>query len=231
MAGSTPIPFKLFGLQRSGTNLAWLLILENFKAISLEHGNEWKHGYISDNHRSWTEDGQPVRLVICIKNPYSWLVSCYNYFKVQKDVDPSIDRNFQGTWDFAQFVQSPSYGFKNPIDRWNSLNRHWLEFPAQKEFSEFILHESMLHPQGQYDVLTRMQRNQHFSRRRGAIHIVSQKIDIGMQFHGRFDAEYYQNKRYLKCYSKHLLDFLNDSVDDQLLQLFGYQRISTVMRL
>ncbi len=219
-----PVPFKLFGLQRSGTNLARLLMLQNFEATSLEIGHEWKHGRISDAHRDWIHEGQPVRLIICVKNPYAWLVSCYNYFVTNLHADPTIDRSFQKTWDFSQFVQNPSYNFKNPIDRWNSMIRHWLEFPTNKQFSEIILHESMLDAQGQRGVLERIEKNQKLFRKCNEINSASQRVGIGMRLQGNFNFEYYEQKHYLVHYSEYLLDFVNQFVDLNTLAFLGYKK-------
>jgi hypothetical protein len=219
------IPFKLFGLQGSGTNLARLLLLQAFEVASLETGHEWKHGYISAEHRGWMHDGQPVRLIICVKNPYAWLVSCYNYFVTNLGTDPTVDQGFRRAWGFAQFVQYPSYNFKNPIDRWNSLIRHWLEFPSQPQFSEIILQESMLDAQGQQSVLARIETNQHLSRKNyKVICETSRRVGVEMRLGERFDAEYYRQRRYLAHYSGCLLDFVNQSIDMDLFRLFGYEK-------
>jgi hypothetical protein len=199
-------------------------MLQNFEATSLEIGHEWKHGYISDQHRDWNQDGQPVRLIICVKNPYAWLVSCYNYFMTNQHADPTIDQSFQKAWDFDQFIQNPSYHFANPIDRWNGLVRHWLEFPTNKQFSEIILHESMLDTQGQRSVLERIEKNQQFARKRDVINGASKRVGIGMRLQGNFNFEYYQQKHYMAHYSENLLDFVNQLIDPNILTLLGYKK-------
>ncbi len=219
-------PFKLFGLQRSGTNLARWLLLHNFEAVSLEVGNEWKHGAIASEHQNWICDGEHVRLIICIKNPYAWLVSCYNYFASNRYADRTIDNNFDETWDFNQFVMSPSYHFTNPIVRWNSMVRHWIEFPTHRQFSEVVLHESMLNAKSQLEVLTRIENNQHLLRKREGIRDISERVDIGMQLREPFQFEYYLSRCYLDHYSERLLNFVNQFVDADLFKRFGYQKIS-----
>ena len=46
------IPFKVFGLQRTGTNLMVALLTRNFVVRSLEIGAEWKHGPLIKRVRS-----------------------------------------------------------------------------------------------------------------------------------------------------------------------------------
>ena len=67
MQPETLIPFKLFGLQRSGTNLMQLLMLSNFQVRSMERSLEWKHGRVRDAHRR--VDGIPLRLDSLCQKP------------------------------------------------------------------------------------------------------------------------------------------------------------------
>jgi hypothetical protein len=47
------------------------LLLKNFRALSCEIGTPWKHGPAS-GFPYWYE-GEPVRVIVCVKNPYAWL--------------------------------------------------------------------------------------------------------------------------------------------------------------
>ncbi len=66
------IPFKVFGPQRTGTNLMVALLTRNFFVHSLEIGAEPKHGPVEKVERQW--NGTPARFVLCVKNPYAWLL-------------------------------------------------------------------------------------------------------------------------------------------------------------
>src|SRR6185437_7112132 len=120
------IPFKVFGLQRSGTNLMVALLTRNFHVHSLEHEAEWKHGPVRMPNRTW--NGVPARFILCVKNPYAWVVSCYRYFQRSWQCDPTVAPQFQQnpSMPFDQFLRSPSYGFESPIHRWNQMHRLWL---------------------------------------------------------------------------------------------------------
>lgn len=50
------VPFRVFGLQRSCTNLAGYLCLTNFDLRECEKGLEWRHWYIEQYSREI--DGQ-----------------------------------------------------------------------------------------------------------------------------------------------------------------------------
>src|SRR5205085_704151 len=127
------IPFKLFGLQRTGTNLMQLLLGRNFNTISCESGTEWKHGKVADPAR--TLHGELLRFILCVKNPYAWLDSCYRYFQRSWRADRTVAPQFKSnpTMSFPDFVRSATYNFQSPVHRWNEMNRHWLnELPLDR---------------------------------------------------------------------------------------------------
>jgi hypothetical protein len=196
---------------------------------SLEKGLEWKHGFISPEHRNWRHDGEPVRLIICIKNPYAWLVSCYNYFVENYHADGTVDRAFKMSWDFENFVKSPSYDFKSPVDRWNTLLRHWLEFPENMEFTEIVLHESLLDESGQRRELRRIEKNQSLLRRKAKLLGISRRVDTEMRMRDPFNKAYYAKKRYFAYYSNEALEFVNSSIDMDLLNALGYKKAKHVL--
>src|SRR4051812_23752277 len=103
------VPVKIFGLQRTGTNLAAALLSRNFQVKLIEHGTEWKHGRVGDASRTW--NGSPVGFVLCVRNPYSWLVSCYRYFTKALGRDPTLPPQFaqDPPSSLESFVKSPSY--------------------------------------------------------------------------------------------------------------------------
>ncbi len=76
----SPAPLRVFGLQRTCTNLVRRGLMENFEVHPLTDGADWKHGPIG--RTGWKEwNGQLPRIVVCVRNPYAWLASCYGYFK------------------------------------------------------------------------------------------------------------------------------------------------------
>ena len=97
---------QLYGLFRTGTNYVSQLIENNFLVKIHHEGNEyglndrgfctnWKHGsYIGH----LLKEEYPA--VIVTKNPYAWLVSCYNYWR-KYPIGPELD-NFS----FEQFIKA-----------------------------------------------------------------------------------------------------------------------------
>ena len=217
-----PIPFKMFGLQRSGTNLARLLLMRNYEVESLERGGEWKHGHIAEAHRDWIHNGEPVRLIICVKNPYAWLHSCYRYFLRSKGADRTVAKQFRKDWAFADFVTGPTYHFSNPVARWNEMNRHWITFPRRNQYSEVILHESMLRPSQQEIVMADIEKRQGLIRQGEEISGAWRQVGVDMRRLGAFDVEYYENREYLAHFTEDLLSFVNQQLDREIVQVFGY---------
>ena len=160
--GLKRVPYKIFGLQRTGTNLMAALLERNFRVLSLEPRTEWKHGPVGKVQRTW--QGQAVRYVVCVRNPYAWLVACYRYFQKVKGLDRSIAPQFErnASMSFDEFVMTPSYGFDSPVARWNQMNLHWLsELPPK--YTAVVRQEDQL--TGQVAVLKRIERRFGFSRK------------------------------------------------------------------
>jgi len=65
--------FKLFGLQRTATNLVWRGVTENFEVESAEIGGEWKHGPIGRS----AEAG--CAIIVCTRHPLAWLDAMYRF--------------------------------------------------------------------------------------------------------------------------------------------------------
>ncbi len=76
------IPFKVFGLRRTGTNLMVALLTRNFFVHSLEIGAEWNHGPVD---------------------------SCFRYFQGSLDADPTVTPQFvtNPSMSFDEFVVTP----------------------------------------------------------------------------------------------------------------------------
>src|SRR5258708_8117767 len=122
-----PHPFKVFGLQRTGTNLIRALLTRNFHVGYLEESaTGWKHGPSRIKDTTW--NGTPIRFIVCVKNPYAWASSCYRFFRRVYDGDVTMAPQFQRdpSMSFDEFVMTPSYTFETPIHRWNEMNRLWL---------------------------------------------------------------------------------------------------------
>lgn len=213
------IPFKMFGLQRTGTNLMVALMQRNFHVHSLEIGAEWKHGPLESPDRQW--NGVPARFVLCVRNPYAWAVSCYRLFRRTYEGDSSVAPQFQRdpSMSFEEFAVTPTYEFETPIHRWNAMNRLWLDtLPADRRV--VVRQEDQL--DGQMRVLEKVEGELHLERLAPAIRMIEKRIDINAAPAGEMNRDYCIDREYMASYTPALLDRVNATLDWGLMAELGY---------
>jgi hypothetical protein len=212
-------PFKMFGLQRTGTNLMLSLMKLNFVVYSLERGSEWKHGVVKHPNRIW--NGLPARFVLCVKNPYAWLVSCYRYFQKSYRADGTVAPQFRenAAMSFAEFVRGPCYEFESPVHRWNKMYEHWIAFlPSNRTVT--IRQDDQLY--NQYQVLEHAEKKLALTRKNECLQCINDKVEVGEKVVGTMNHEYYLMKEYLSEYTHELLNQVNSIIDVNLLSHFYY---------
>jgi hypothetical protein len=212
------LPFKIFGLQRTGTNLMAALLTRNFHAESLEKWTRWKHGTAEKPLVRW--NGTCVRYIICVKNPYAWLASCFRYFCKARGRDPTLPSQFERhpSMSFDEFITSPSYEFTNPIERWNRMNEHWLgSLPSRHR--AVVRHEDIL--VDQIPILKQIDRTLNFSRRTIGLRRIHRRVDV---VPGDLPVErrYYLQREYMLEYSPSTLERINSQLNRALMARFSY---------
>lgn len=217
------IPFKVFGLQRTGTNLMVALMTRNFHVHSLEIGAEWKHGPVRRADRAW--NNSPARFVLCVRNPYAWLYSCYRYFRRANGVDRTVAPQFKRdpSVSFEEFVLTPTYTFATPVHRWNEMYARWLrELPEDR--TAIVRQDDQL--EHQTSVLEAVEAKLGLHRKLPELQPIDRRVDIGAHLHGSYerDQKYYLNREYMAEYSPSLLEKVDQLLDSQMLDTFGYSR-------
>lgn len=225
---------KIHGLQRSGTNYATYLLQENFKNTKiLVNLGGWKHGHYNIPY-SFNKE---MDVVVIFKNPYAWLWSVYEYWGPNKKLN--IGPNLQNV-SFEEFVKGRAtfeaqkgvpYLIRaaNAVQYWNNMNYHWLTINTKEKRVCHITYESLLI----YMHRTLLQIMDTFK-----LEPVSEDLDFkdskhtfipsaevlredtGNPFNKR---EYYLKGKYLDYYTKDLLDFVNQNLDQEVMQRLGYQ--------
>ncbi|MEM1353917.1 MAG: hypothetical protein AAGH88_03435, partial [Planctomycetota bacterium] len=204
------IPYKIHGLQRTGTNLSQYLLSKNFDVSSCESSGEWKHGLCGSTHS--LIDGQPLRYILCVKNPYAWIYSMYCYAKRAFGRDPTVDRKFNPNIEFKDFLHSPHYGFASPAWRWSYMYEHWLRaLPDQRRF--IIRHEDMLGTENQSEVLKNIADKFNLDLIGQTISTSSNRINIDCQVGKSMDTNTYLKSSYLKYYDHADLSEVHDSLN------------------
>lgn len=214
--------FKLFGLQRTCTNFMLRAMLDSFLVESLERGWEWKHGPIGPvaEHR---HNGRPALVVVCVRNPYAWMESCFRYFAGHPG-DTSHCPNFRSSWEFATFVTSAHYQFENPVDRWNRVNRAYLDWLARHPTQGTLVRsEDLMSPAMQLRRLEQIEAQFDLTRRAPRIHAFKRRIDgLARQTDAPMRFSYFQNEEYLETYDTRLFHFVNQRIDRALMRELGY---------
>jgi hypothetical protein len=212
--------FKVFGLQRSGTNLARAQLSQNFHVQYLQETESgWKHGPLRLAGGMWK--GQPVRFVLCVKNPYAWALSCYHFFRNSVGGDPTMAPQFQRdpSMSFEEFLLTPSYSFETPMHRWNQMNRLWLStLPADRTL--VVRQEDQLIDQ--QAVLQQIDKKLGLKRRSEALRPIEQRVDVDVKLRGEMNRDYYLDRQYLEAWSPTLLDRINSWIDPALMRQFDY---------
>jgi hypothetical protein len=219
-ASEQRVAYKIFGLQRTGTNLTAALLNRNFLAESIEKWTDWKHGPVRELVLRWND--LPVRYVICARNPYAWLGCCYRYFKKAVRRDPTLPPQYQQNpkMSFDEFARTGSYEFPNPVQRWNKLYAHWRSILPPENLA-VVRQEDLLADQIQ--VLERLQRCLSLPLRGAKLRPIGKRIDIIPNNSEGLRHDYFLDREYMMEYTPSLLEFVNGEMDEALLRKLGYE--------
>src|SRR5580765_3236453 len=133
---------KQYGLHRSGTNFLRIILQENYHVSVLTNVGGWKHGFYELPQRL----GRELDCAICMKDPYAWVHSFYNYRHPEKDIP------------FADFVRGKltlvgpdgpekSIVSDNPMKHWVRMHEHWLGVQLKDHHKFVYRYEDVLaHP-------------------------------------------------------------------------------------
>jgi hypothetical protein len=214
-----PAPsIKMFGLQRTCTNVVLKGLKANFFVTSRERGREWKHGRIGRSG-----DDIPV-IICCFREPLAWLVSMYRWsFSGDRDGCP----HFRKAWSFADFLANRHYDWPTPLDRWNTTNRHYLEWlQTYPERGIAVRSEDMMSPDDARRQYLRI--GEHFSLRRrgGHVHVFKRRVNNSQVLQRRpMDFDYYTQRRYLAEYPDDARAGVMRGADLWVLENLGYADI------
>lgn len=217
--GAPSVPVKIFGLQRTGTNLMAALLARNFRVRRLVRGTEWKHGHVRNPSHAW--NGTPVRFILCVRNPYSWLLACYRYFTKAVGRDPTLPPQFaqDPPPSFESFVTLPSYEFDDPVERWNRMNRHWLKSLPPSRTAVVRLEDQV---DDQIQVLERVQSHLALPRRSNGLRRIERRVDVVPGPRGPIDRADHLDRSYMRHFSPELLEHVNQRLDRAVMEELCY---------
>jgi hypothetical protein len=206
---------KMFGLQRTCTNVVLKGLKANFLVASREKGREWKHGRIGRSG-----DDVPI-IVCCFREPLAWLASMYRWsFSGDKNGCP----HFQTGWSFSEFLASPHYDWPTPLDRWNEMNRHYLDWlKANPTRGIAIRSEDMMSPEDARREYMRIGEKFGLRRRSTQLHVFKRRVNNSQALMRRpMDFDYYTERRYLAQYPEDVRSGVQRSVARDVAEQLGY---------
>tara|TARA_Y100000034_G_scaffold6762_1_gene7445 strand:+ start:7989 stop:8756 length:768 start_codon:yes stop_codon:yes gene_type:complete len=237
---------QLYGLFRTGTCYFAKLVESNFFVKIHHEGDDrnlnskgfctnWKHGpYVGHLLK------EEFPMVIVTKSPYSWLVSCYNYWR-KFPLGPELD-NFT----FEQFVKaSPCclegsatvpfmFRAKNLMQYYWNANYHWtsvrsteffvMQYEAMLEDAEKALTQLAecfdLEPRGEFKNIEKNVLWNWRTMLKGDDHHNQLADDVRDQ---NFDSSHYKEKKYLDYYNDDLLKYVKNEWDIELGNKLAYR--------
>ncbi len=198
--------YKLFGLQRTCTNVVLWLIKNNFQNIeSVEVGGSWKHSLVV------RELGLPIAILICTKDLYAWLPSCYNYFVGAKDQTNCI--NFQKHWEFNKFIRMPHYSWANPIRRYVEMNAYYMKWVQDHPERAIVMRSEDLLTNEDQAKQVKVLEEKFGWKLKGEIEWVEKRVNNNCTLHENvLNFNYYKNKEYMNMYLEADIEFVRQEL-------------------
>ncbi|MEM1226617.1 MAG: hypothetical protein AAGJ40_13030 [Planctomycetota bacterium] len=204
---------KIHGLPRTCTNLLTVQLERHFDATVYANDLGWKHGP-NLFRQGDVLHREPMQFIVCVKHPYSWLVSFFKFDQSAHSYKTS----------FRDFVlgQCRTYGGHNPIDRYNFLNRMWLAATTDAQFGQTVHSERM--QSNQVETLALLESRLRIRRTRPSLHAETRRIGPDEQIRRRaFDPSPYRSQDFLRLFDANLLREVNERLDSDVVTKLGYR--------
>jgi hypothetical protein len=132
--------------------------------------------------------------------------------------------HFRRSWSFAKFLRSPHYQWETPLDRWNEINRHYLDWIAAHPDRGIAVHcEDMLSPEQAAAQYLRIGHHFGLVRRSEVVHTFRRRITPTQRIAKRaMNFDYYRERRYLAMYESQELANVRSRVDPEVVARLNY---------
>jgi len=223
---------KVYGLERSGTNILELLLnnLFNGKAIVLVnrapnpvsvHRREgsiwaWKHGYPDPLLGTFKK----LKAIAIVKNPYAWVVSLYNHL-CEAGYNVGFHDAAKAKMSIADMLEEPVYDSLHPIARWVRCNRSYVDC----QYCKVIRYEDLIkHPHNTIRDIVSFVDIEPNNIGNGALYFKNKASTVGTLTEKSFDVDYYKKKKYMDSLTNDNINVIKNHLDPcrQLLLRLKY---------
>ena len=223
----------IIGCFRSGTNYLQTLLENNFKCEAKFNSYGWKHGVIPITNTSQETKAACDWTFNITKNPYSFLVSMYDY---ASNLNLNVKAN---TDNFSNFLKNKfvvydgndsnvELRFANPVEYWNSIvwNHNSNKEIIHIQYEELIKSANFefFKQLPSFDLIPKTDEffTPDFKVKR--MNDASKYSDVNKHETKKvFKSDIYSEHRYLSEYNKDDFDFVLKTIDEDLIIRLGYE--------
>ena len=246
---------KQYGIQRSCTNFVKVLLENNLEdTVILTNILGWKHGphkdkidwegkdwnagkkvedYVSSKELSSIKNAymeERIQYIICLKDPYAWLMSYSKYMNRQDKVRSigglvSEGKKFVARKRGVQLDEMGEY-----LENWNLMHRNWADLNDTNRKCTTTKFEDLLqNPQSEVERLSTF----FNTKMKDEFYIPEKKMKRGGEKMAKdnstedvaFDKEYYYEKKYLSHFNDEMLAEVRKNIDQEVAERLGYKII------
>jgi len=239
---------KQYGIQRSCTNFVKILLENNLEdTIVLTNILGWKHGPHKEKIDWDTEEGEyasardigrikkeyeaeRIHYVICLKDPYAWLMS-YSKYNNRQDKVRSLSGLVSEGRKFAARRRGIQLGeIKEYLEKWNLLHQSWAGLNDDNSKCTTTKFEDLLeNPQFEIGRLS----NFFNAQMKEDFYLPEKRMKRGGEKNDKenatedvdFDYKYYTEKKYLSHFNDEMLAEVRKHIDLEVVERLGYKII------
>lgn len=226
---------KPYGLRRTSTNFIKAVLEDNFNAKLIPHIGDSKH---SEPHIINPDFSQPydnfidrekldnkeqiellklninsIKYLLCVKNPYSWLVSIHKYSTLTIE-------NF----DYRITDLKNKKQLANAIQKWNVYNQNVIKFCKENPNLTYLLRTENLICGDIEREIQNIAMKFYLTQLGENLAVTNNIVDPRyLRTNVKFNPDYYVNEEYLNMFSREDLDYINQLLDRDVMKTLCYE--------
>ena len=191
----------------------------------------WKHMLAKNAYelRKYSIVSKNLSFVTITKNPYSWLLSLHkNPYHHHRSKKQDFETFLTSSWRTVDRENTPSV-ISNPVELWNIKNKSYLQlksqFPTLNLKYEYLVRDpeqivELISKSFSYTWKVNRFENYELSTKYYELSATEMNKD------SNFYRDYYLNEKWKEKLSARSISIINDQLDKNLMDCFGYQIIT-----